>query len=70
MVLESEHFKCISLYKPMYNEVPPSGGHFSADFIFTRKLYKPCLKDAAYEIPLHLDYWFTRRRILHVFPYI
>jgi len=34
------------------------------------KLYSPCLKDAVYEIPLHLEYWFTRRRVLHVFPYI
>jgi len=28
------------------------------------------LKDAAYEIPLHLNYWFTRRIALHVFPCI
>jgi len=34
------------------------------------ELYKPCLKDAADEIHLHLDYWFMRRRGLHVFPYI
>jgi len=27
-------------------------------------------KDAAYEIPLHLEYLFTRRRVLHVFTYI
>jgi len=25
-------------------------------------------QDAVYEIPLYLDYWFTRRRALHVFP--
>jgi len=34
------------------------------------KVYKSSLKDAVYEIPLHLDSWFTRRRGLHVFPYI
>jgi len=34
------------------------------------KVYSPCLKDAAYGIPLHLEYWFTRRRVLHVFSYI
>jgi len=34
------------------------------------QVYKPCLKDAAYEIHLNLDYWFVRRRGLHVFPYI
>jgi len=34
------------------------------------RFYKPCLKDAAYEIPLCLDYWFMRRRALNVFPYI
>jgi len=28
----------------------------------------PYLKDAAYEINLQLDYWFTKRRGLHVFP--
>jgi len=28
MVLESEHFKCISLYKPMLYEAPPSGAIF------------------------------------------
>jgi len=39
------------------------------DFIFMRKLCKQCLKDAAYGIPLHLDYWFMRRA-LNVFPYI
>jgi len=43
-------------------------GHFLADLIFTRTFYKPCLKDAAYEIYLHLDYWFMRRRGLHYFP--
>jgi len=26
------------------------------------KIYKPWLKDAVYEIPLYLNYWFTRRR--------
>jgi len=35
-----------------------------------RIVYKSCLKDYEYEIPLHLDYWFTRIRGLHVFPYI
>jgi len=45
-------------------------GHISADFILTRKLYKLCLKDAAYEILLHLDYWFTWKRGLPVFPYV
>jgi len=34
------------------------------------KLYKPCLKDAAYEAPLHLDYCLMRRKTLNVFPYI
>jgi len=34
------------------------------------QIYKPWLKDAAYEIPLYLDDWFTRRRTLNVFPYI
>jgi len=50
----------------------PLMDHFSADFIFTCKLYKIDLKDAAYDIILHLDYWFTRKRGLHVhvFPYI
>jgi len=33
-------------------------------------LYKPRLKDAEYEIPFYLDYWFMRRRALNVFPYI
>jgi len=52
MVLESEHFKCISLYKPMLNE---------ADFIFMRKLYKPCPKDAVCHISEYLECQFTRR---------
>jgi len=34
VVLESEHFKCISPYNPMYNETPPSRAFFSADFTF------------------------------------
>jgi len=46
----------------------PLVGHFRADFICMRKVYKPCLQDAAKEIPLYLDYWFTRRRALNVFP--
>jgi len=36
-------------------------GHFCRDFILMHTLYTPCLKDAAYEIPLQLDYWFTWR---------
>jgi len=40
------------------------------DFIFMCKLYKPCLKDAAYGISLYLDYWIMRRRAFNVFPYI
>jgi len=43
---------------------------FSANLIFIRKLYEPCLQDAAYEIPLYLDYWFMRRTALNVFPYV
>jgi len=41
------------------------------DFMDMSKLYKPCLPDVAYEIPLYmyLDHWFTRRRVLNVFPY-
>jgi len=27
------------------------------------KLYKPGLKDAAYEKPLYLDYWLTREQL-------
>jgi len=48
----------------------PWWGHFSADFIFMRKVYSQCQKDAAYEILLYLEYWFTWKRVLHVFPYI
>jgi len=44
--------------------------HFCADFIFMQKVYNPCLKDAAYKIPLYLDYWFMRRRAFNIFPYI
>jgi len=43
-------------------------GHFWVDFIFMRKLYKPYLQDAAYEI--RLDNSFVRRRALNVLPYI
>jgi len=32
-------------------------------------IYKFCPKDTAYEIPLYLDYWFTRTAF-NVFPYI
>jgi len=34
------------------------------------KLYKQYFKDVAYEINLHLNYWFMKRRGLHIFPYI
>jgi len=40
------------------------------DYIFMCKLYKPCLKDVAHEIPLYLEYLFTRRRALYVLPYL
>jgi len=33
------------------------------------KLYKSCLKDAAYGIRLYLDYWFMKRTALNVYPY-
>jgi len=39
------------------------------DFILLYKVNKPCLKEAAYEIPLYLDYWFTRRAV-NVLSYI
>jgi len=45
-------------------------GPFLHGFYFMLWLYKPCLKDAAYEIPLYLDYWFMRRRAFNVFPCI
>jgi len=45
-------------------------GSFLGGFHFYAQVYKPCLKDAAYEIPLHLDNWFMRRRALNVFSYI
>jgi len=48
---------------------PPSRVAFEA-ILFLRVILQTCLKDAAYEIHLHLDYWFTRRRGLHLFPYI
>jgi len=48
----------------------PYWGHFCTDFIFMHWLYKPCLKDAANEIPLYLDYWFMRKRALNRFTYI
>jgi len=48
----------------------PYWWHMSTDFIFTCKLYKPCLQNAVYKIPLYLDYLFMRRRALNVFPYI
>jgi len=69
--LESENFKYISLCVTLCKMKRPLVGHpiISADFIFTYKVYKPHLKDAAYEIHLHLDYWFMRRRGLHAFPY-
>jgi len=38
--------------------------------IFLCGYYKPCLKDAAYEISLYLDYWFMTRRVFNVFPFI
>jgi len=41
-----------------------------ADLICMRKLYKPCLQDVAYEIPLYLDNWFMRGRAVDVFPHI
>jgi len=43
---------------------------FCADFIVMRKLYIPYLEDAACEILLYLDYWFTGRRALNALPYI
>jgi len=52
-----------SQYKPIktnYPQVAP----FLRRIKFMHKLYKPWLKDATYEIPLYLDYWFTRRRAL------
>jgi len=38
--------------------------------IFARIIFLSanCPKDAAYEIPLYLDYWFMRRRAFNVFP--
>jgi len=48
----------------------PLLGHLSTAFIITRKLYKSCLKGAAYGINLDLDHWFMRKRGLHGFPYI
>jgi len=61
------------MYFPIYAYVKSSApywGHFCADFIFMCKVYKPCLKDAAYEFLLYLDYWFMRRRAFNAFPYI
>jgi len=54
-VLENDRFKCISPYKMKR----PLVGQFSVDVLFTHQLYKPCLKDAAYEIPFN---WITGSR--------
>jgi len=35
----------------------------SALNVFLCTVYKPCPEDAAYEISLYLDYWFTRRDV-------
>jgi len=48
----------------------PLVGPFLADFIVMHKLNKPYPKDATYGISLYLEYWFTRRRALNVFPYL
>jgi len=45
----------------------PLVGPFFGRFYFYAQFYKPCLKDAVYKLHLHLDYWFMRRRGLHVF---
>jgi len=47
----------------------PSGAIFVNILFLCAKVYTPCLKDAAYEIPLYLDYWFMRTT-LNVFPYM
>jgi len=39
----------------------PYWGHFCAEFIFMRKLYKPCPNDAVYQISEYFKCQFTRR---------